>query len=166
MSFQLKDLKLTAAFYLKPPDGAGLMLLSFFCLFPPLCSPMTVVLFIGSTAHSAVCLCASAVSSQILDVTHPPEGISCTDSHHLLAEMYKGGESIRRLSDQQPRLCNSTRGAPGRDLASSRPIFAMLPSRHTTPSAVFRPTGPRAAFKLRTGSGHKGELCDSDRTGS
>ncbi|CAI5637921.1 unnamed protein product [Oreochromis niloticus] len=107
-----------------------------------------------------------AVSSQILDVTHPPEGISCTDSHHLLAEMYKGGESIRRLSDQQPRLCNSTRGAPGRDLASSRPIFATLPSRHTTPSAVFRPAGPWAAFKLRTSSGHKGELCDSDRTGS
>ncbi|XP_030602818.1 R3H domain-containing protein 1 isoform X2 [Archocentrus centrarchus] len=107
-----------------------------------------------------------AVSSQIRDVTHPPEGISCTDSHHLLAEMCKGGESIRRLSDQQPRLCNSTRGAPGGDLASSRPIFAMLPSRHTTPSAAFRPAGPQATFKLRTSTGHKGEPCDSDRTGA
>ncbi|XP_051284351.1 R3H domain-containing protein 1 isoform X6 [Dicentrarchus labrax] len=107
-----------------------------------------------------------AVSSQILEVTDPPEGISCTDSHHLLAELCKGGELIRRLSDHQPRLCNTTRDAPSGDLASSYSIFAMLPSRFAGPSAALHHGGPQATFKLRTSTRHKGELCDSDKAGS
>ncbi|XP_076579642.1 R3H domain-containing protein 1 isoform X5 [Chaetodon auriga] len=74
-----------------------------------------------------------AVSSQILEVTDPPEGISCADSHHLLAELCKGGELIQRLSDHQPRLCSTTRDAPSGDLASSYSIFSMLPSRFAAP---------------------------------
>ncbi|XP_073318258.1 R3H domain-containing protein 1 isoform X2 [Pagrus major] len=107
-----------------------------------------------------------AVSSQILEVTDPPEGISCTDSHHLLAELCKGGELIQRLSDHRPRLCNTTRDAPSRDLASSYSIFAMLPSRFSAPSTTFHHSGPRATFKLRTSARHRGELCDSDKAGS
>ncbi|XP_035533494.1 R3H domain-containing protein 1 [Morone saxatilis] len=107
-----------------------------------------------------------AVSSQILEVTDPPEGISCTDSHHLLAELCKGGELIRRLSDHQPRLCNTTRDAPSGDLASSYSIFAMLPSRFAAPSAALHHGGPQATFKRRTSTRHKGELCDSDKAGS
>ncbi|TKS66249.1 R3H domain-containing protein 1 [Collichthys lucidus] len=97
-----------------------------------------------------------AVSSQILEVTDPPEGISCTDSHHLLAELCKGGKLIQRLSDHQPRLCNTTRDAPSRDLASSYSIFAMLPSRFAAPSAALHNSGPQAPFKLRTSTRHKG----------
>ncbi|XP_023251174.1 R3H domain-containing protein 1-like isoform X5 [Seriola lalandi dorsalis] len=107
-----------------------------------------------------------AVSSQILEVTDPPEGISCTDSHHLLAELCKGGELILRLSDHQPRLRNATRDAPGRDLASSYSIFAMLPSRFAAPSTALHHSGPQAAFKLRTSTRHKGGLRDSDKAGS
>ncbi|XP_037617571.1 R3H domain-containing protein 1-like isoform X2 [Sebastes umbrosus] len=108
-----------------------------------------------------------AVSSQILEVTDPPEGISCTDSHHLLAELCKGGELIQRLSDHQPRLRNTTRDAPGGHLASSYSIFAMLPSRYAVPpSAALHHGGPRATFKLRTSARHNGELCDSDKAGS
>ncbi|XP_019111066.1 R3H domain-containing protein 1 isoform X5 [Larimichthys crocea] len=97
-----------------------------------------------------------AVSSQILEVTDPPEGISCTDSHHLLAELCKGGKLIQRLSDHQPGLCNTTRDAPSRDLASSYSIFAMLPSRFAAPSAALHNSGPQAPFKLRTSTRHKG----------
>lgn len=107
------------------------------------------------------------MSSQILEVTDPPEGISCTDSHHLLAELCKGGELIQRLSDHQPRLRNTTRDAPGGHLASSYSIFAMLPSRYAVPpSAALHHSGPRATFKLRTSARHNGELCDSDKAGS
>ncbi|XP_040887991.1 R3H domain-containing protein 1-like isoform X5 [Toxotes jaculatrix] len=107
-----------------------------------------------------------AVSSQILEVTDPPEGISCTDSHHLLAELCKGGELILRLSDHQPRLCYTTRDTPGGDLASSYSIFAMLPSRYAAPSTALHHSGPQATFKLRTSTRHKGELHDSDKAGS
>ncbi|XP_049918991.1 R3H domain-containing protein 1-like isoform X6 [Epinephelus moara] len=107
-----------------------------------------------------------AVSSQILEVTDPPEGISCTDSHHLLAELCRGGELIQRLSDHQPRLCNTTRDAPSGHLASSYSIFAMLPSRYAAPSAALHHSGPQATFKLRTSTRHKGEPCDSDKAGS
>ncbi|XP_071320047.1 R3H domain-containing protein 1 isoform X4 [Trachinotus anak] len=107
-----------------------------------------------------------AVSSQILEVTDPPEGISCTDSHHLLAELCRGGELILRLSDHQPRLRNTTRDAPGGDLASSYSIFAMLPSRYAAPSTALHHSGPQATFKLRTSTRHKGEPRDSDRAGS
>ncbi|XP_041822170.1 R3H domain-containing protein 1 isoform X2 [Chelmon rostratus] len=107
-----------------------------------------------------------AVSSQILEVTDPPEGISCTDSHHLLAELCKGGELIQRLSDHQPRLRNTTRDAPSGDLASSYSIFSMLPSRFAAPSAALHHSGPRATFKLRTSARHKGEPRDSDKAGS
>ncbi|XP_023136399.2 R3H domain-containing protein 1-like isoform X3 [Amphiprion ocellaris] len=103
-----------------------------------------------------------AVSSRMLEVTHPPEGISCTDSHHLLAELCRGGESIQRLSDRRPRLCNATRDAPGGDLASSHSVFAMLPSGYT----ALRHSGPQGTFKLRTSSRHEGELCDWDAAGS
>ncbi|XP_042368838.1 R3H domain-containing protein 1 isoform X5 [Plectropomus leopardus] len=109
-----------------------------------------------------------AVSSQILEVTDPPEGISCTDSHHLLAELCKGGELIQRLSDHQPRLCNNTtRDAPSGHLASSYSIFAMLPSRYAAPSTALHHhhhSRPPATLKLRTR--HKGEPCDSDKAGS
>ncbi|XP_029300441.1 LOW QUALITY PROTEIN: R3H domain-containing protein 1 [Cottoperca gobio] len=98
-----------------------------------------------------------AVSSQILEVADPPEGISCTDSHHLLAELCKGGQLIQRLSDHQPRLRNTTRDAPSGHLASSYSIFAMLPSRYAAPSS---------ALRHRTSTRHKGELCDSDKAGS
>ncbi|KAL7369689.1 hypothetical protein ABVT39_005527 [Epinephelus coioides] len=107
-----------------------------------------------------------AVSSQILEVTDPPEGISCTDSHHLLAELCRGGELIQRLSDHQPRLCNTTRDAPSGHLASSYSIFAMLHSRYAAPSAALHHSGPQATFKLRTSTRHKGEPCDSDKAGS
>ncbi|KAI3365771.1 hypothetical protein L3Q82_000770 [Scortum barcoo] len=108
-----------------------------------------------------------AVSSHILEVTDPPEGISCTDSHHLLAELCKGGELIQRLSDHQPRLRSTTRDAPGGDLASSYSIFAMLPSRYAAPgAALHHHSGPQATFKLRTSTRHKEELCDSDKAGS
>ncbi|XP_049426549.1 R3H domain-containing protein 1 isoform X6 [Epinephelus fuscoguttatus] len=107
-----------------------------------------------------------AVSSQILEVTDPPEGISCTDSHHLLAELCRGGELIQRLSDHQPRLCNTIRDAPSGHLASSYSIFAMLPSRYAAPSAALHHSGPQATFKLRTSTRHKGEPCDSDKAGS
>uniref|UniRef100_A0A7N8XVL3 R3H domain containing 1 n=1 Tax=Mastacembelus armatus TaxID=205130 RepID=A0A7N8XVL3_9TELE len=103
---------------------------------------------------------------QVREVTDPPEGISCTDSHHLLAELCKGGELIQRLSDHQPRLCSTTRDAPGRDLASSYSVFAMLPSRYAAPSTTLHHSGPRASFKLRTSTRHKGELCESDKAGS
>ncbi|XP_045910700.1 R3H domain-containing protein 1 isoform X3 [Micropterus dolomieu] len=90
-----------------------------------------------------------AVSSQILEVTHPPEGISCTDSHHLLAELCKGGELIQRLSDHQPRLCNTTRDAPSRDLASSYSIFAMLPSRYAAPGTTLHHSAPPGHLKTQ-----------------
>lgn len=112
------------------------------------------------------------MSTHILEVTHPPEGISCTDSHHLLAELCRGGELIQRLSDQQPRPCGgASRDAPGGDLAPSYSIFAMIPSRYAPPSATLHHrhrhhSGPQATFKLRTGTRHKGELCDSDKAGS
>lgn len=121
---------------------------------------MTVVLFTGSAAHSAVCV--SAVSNQTREVTDPPEGIGCTDSHHLLAELCRGGELIQRLSDSRPRLGD----APGADLASSYSIFAVLPSRLAAPSALLYHGSPQATFKLRTSARHKGELCDSDKVGS
>ncbi|KAM6958307.1 R3H domain-containing protein 1 isoform 6-T9 [Tautogolabrus adspersus] len=98
-----------------------------------------------------------AVSSQILEVTDPPQGISCTDSHPLLAELCKGGELIQRLSDHQPGLCNTARDAPSGHLAPSYSIFAILPSRYNNPHANFKP---------RTSTRHKGELCDSDKAGS
>ncbi|XP_028998315.1 R3H domain-containing protein 1 isoform X3 [Betta splendens] len=107
-----------------------------------------------------------AVSNQAREVTDPPEGISCTDSHHLLAELRKGGQLIRRLSDSRPRLRSATSGAPGGARASSYSIFAMLPSRFAAPSAVLYHSSPQATFKLRTSTRHKGELCGSDRVGS
>ncbi|XP_047433027.1 R3H domain-containing protein 1 isoform X3 [Mugil cephalus] len=70
-----------------------------------------------------------AVSSQTLEVTHPPEGIGCADSNHLLAELCKRSELMQRLSDR--RLCGATRDAPGRDLATSYSVFTLLPSRYT-----------------------------------
>lgn len=60
------------------------------------------------------CLSVSAVSSQILEVTDPPEGISCTDSHHLLPQLRRGGASI-------PWLRSTTTDA------SSCSIFAAHP---------------------------------------
>ena len=131
---------------LKPPDGAGLIFLS-----------TRDSCFIYRLGCSQCCLCVSAVSSQILEVTDPPEGISCTDSHHLLAELCGGGELIQRLSDHRPRLRDAAGDAPGGHLASSYSIFAMLPSRYAA---------PQATFKLRTSTRHKGELCDSDKAGS
>nr|XP_046237917.1 R3H domain-containing protein 1 isoform X2 [Scatophagus argus] len=107
-----------------------------------------------------------AVSSQILEVTDPPEGISCTDSHHFLADLCKGGELIQRLSDCRPRLCNTTRDAPGGNLASSYSILTMLPSRFAAPSTALHRSGPQATFKLRTSTRHKGEPRDSDKAGS
>ncbi|XP_039997896.1 R3H domain-containing protein 1 isoform X2 [Xiphias gladius] len=107
-----------------------------------------------------------AVSSQILEVTDPPEGISCKDSHHLLAELCKRGELILRLSDHQPRLCNTTRDAPGGDLASSYSIFAMLPTRYAAPNTALQHSAPQATIKLRTSTRHKGELHDWDKAGS
>ncbi|XP_032362668.1 R3H domain-containing protein 1 isoform X3 [Etheostoma spectabile] len=107
-----------------------------------------------------------AVSSQILDVTDPPEGFSCADSHHLLAELCKGSELIQRLSDHQPRLCNTTRDAPSGHLASSYSIFTVLPSRYAAPSTTLHHSSPQATFKLRTSTRHKGELCDSDKAES
>ncbi|XP_026218260.1 R3H domain-containing protein 1-like isoform X2 [Anabas testudineus] len=107
-----------------------------------------------------------AVSSQILEVTDPPEGISCTDSHHLLAGLCKGGELIQRLSDHQRRLCNTTRDAPSGDLASSYSVFAMLPCRLAAPSTALHHSSPQATFKLRISTRHKGELCNSDKVGS
>lgn len=98
----------------------------------------------------------------MLEVTHPPEGISCTDSHHLLAELCRGGPSIQRLSDRRPRLCDATRDAPGGDSASSLSVFAALPSRY----AALRNAGPQGTFKLRTSSRHKGEPCNWDVAGS
>lgn len=130
---------------MKPPDGAG----QIFLFTHDSC-------FIYWLRRSQCCLCVSAVSSQILEVTDPPEGISCTDSHHLLAELCKGGKLIQRLSDHQPGLCNTTRDAPSRDLASSYSIFAMLPSRFAAPSAALHNSGPQAPFKLRTSTRHKG----------
>ncbi|XP_059184296.1 R3H domain-containing protein 1-like [Centropristis striata] len=100
-----------------------------------------------------------AVSSQILEATDPPEGLGCTDSHLLLAELCKGGQLIQRLSDHQP-----SRAAPGGRLASSYSIFAMLPSRYAAPSAALHPGGPRATFRLTTRN--KGGPRDSDRAGS
>ncbi|XP_034464130.1 R3H domain-containing protein 1 isoform X3 [Hippoglossus hippoglossus] len=85
-----------------------------------------------------------AVSTHILEVTDPPEGISCTDSNHLLAELCEGGELIPRPSDH--RLRNTTRDAPGRDLASSHSVFAMLPSRYAVPSTALHHRSPRASF--------------------
>ncbi|XP_029375320.1 R3H domain-containing protein 1 isoform X2 [Echeneis naucrates] len=107
-----------------------------------------------------------AVRSQIVEVTDPPEGISCSDSHHLLAELCKGGELILQLSDHHPRLCNATRDTPSRDLASSYSIFAMLPSRYAAPTTGLHHSGPQATFKLRTSTRQKGELRDSDKAGS
>ncbi|XP_034096488.1 LOW QUALITY PROTEIN: R3H domain-containing protein 1-like [Gymnodraco acuticeps] len=86
-----------------------------------------------------------AVSSQILEVTDPPEGISCTESHHLLANFCKGGQLIQR---------NTTRDA---HLASSYSIFAMLPSRYSAPSSTLH---------HRTSTGHKVERCDSNSANS
>ncbi|CAJ1087042.1 Hypothetical predicted protein [Xyrichtys novacula] len=98
-----------------------------------------------------------AVSSQSLEVTDPPQGIGCTDSHPLLAELCKGGELIQRLSDHQPGLRNPTRDAPSGHLAPSYSIFAILPSRYNNPQANFR---------RRTSTRHKGELCDSNKASS
>ncbi|XP_041637355.1 R3H domain-containing protein 1-like isoform X2 [Cheilinus undulatus] len=98
-----------------------------------------------------------AVSSQILEVTDPPQGISCTDSHPLLAEPCKGGKLIQRLSDHQPGLGNTAREAPSGHLAPSYSIFAILPTRYNNPQANFTP---------RTSTRHKGELCDMDKAGS
>ncbi|KAM8903542.1 R3H domain-containing protein 1 isoform 4-T9 [Spinachia spinachia] len=96
-----------------------------------------------------------AVSSQILEVTDPPEGIGCTDSHHLLAQLCRGGGLIQRLSDHQPRLRGGARDPPGGRLAMSYSIFAMLPPRHAAPSAT-----------LQTGGGHGREPRGSDKAGS
>lgn len=92
-------------------------------------------------------LYVSAVSSQILGVTDPPEGISCTDSHHLLAELCKGAELIQRLLDHQPQRRNTTRDTPSGDLASSDSIFSKLPSRFAAPSTALHHSGPQATFK-------------------
>ncbi|XP_030012199.1 R3H domain-containing protein 1 isoform X2 [Sphaeramia orbicularis] len=112
-----------------------------------------------------------AVSSQILEVTDPPEGISCTDSHHLLAALCKGGELIQQLTDHQPWLRTTIRDSPRgelhtSDLASSYSIFAMLPSRYAVQSTALHHSGSQTTFKLRTGTRHKGELCDSDKASS
>ncbi|TNN66266.1 R3H domain-containing protein 1 [Liparis tanakae] len=101
-----------------------------------------------------------AVSSQILEVTDP------LDSHHLLAELCRGGELIQRLSDHQPRLRSAARDSPGGRLASSYSIFAMLPPRYAAPSAGPHRAGPRATFELRTSARHSGELCGPDGAGS
>jgi len=83
-----------------------------------------------------VCVCVSAVSSQILEVTDP------LDSHHLLAELCRGGELIQRLSDHQPRLRSAARDSPGGRLASSYSIFAMLPPRYAAPEHRAPPRRP------------------------
>ncbi|XP_056286895.1 R3H domain-containing protein 1 isoform X3 [Pseudoliparis swirei] len=77
-----------------------------------------------------------AVSSQILEVTDP------LDSHHLLAELCRGGELIQRLSDHQPRLRSAARDSPGGRLASSYSIFAMLPPRYAAPEHRAPPRRP------------------------
>ncbi|XP_069377585.1 R3H domain-containing protein 1-like isoform X7 [Paralichthys olivaceus] len=87
-----------------------------------------------------------AVSTHILEVTDPPEGISCTDSNLLPAELCEGGELIPRLLDHQPWLRNTTRDAPSRDLAPSHSIFAVLPSRYAVPSTTLHHRSPRASF--------------------
>lgn len=150
-----KSITADSSSLLKPPDGAGLI----FLFTPDSC-------FIYRLCCSQCCLCVSAVSSQILEVTDPPEGISCKDSHHLLAELCKRGELILRLSDHQPRLCNTTRDAPGGDLASSYSIFAMLPTRYAAPNTALQHSAPQATIKLRTSTRHKGELHDWDKAGS
>ncbi|XP_074520701.1 R3H domain-containing protein 1-like isoform X3 [Halichoeres trimaculatus] len=101
-----------------------------------------------------------AVSSQSLEVTHPPQGIGCTDSHPFLAELCKGGELIQRLSDHQPGLCGTTRDAPSGHLAPSYSIFAILPPRYNNNNNL------QANVKLRTSTRHKEELCDSTKAGS
>lgn len=45
---------------------------------------------------------------------------------HLLAELCKGSELIRRLSDHQSQLCNTSRDAPSGDPASSWSIFTIV----------------------------------------
>nr|XP_020447894.1 R3H domain-containing protein 1-like isoform X3 [Monopterus albus] len=107
-----------------------------------------------------------AVSSQVVEVTYPLEGISYTDSHHLLAELCKGGKLIQRLSDHQSRLCGATIDVPSRDLASSYSVFAILPSRYAALSPALHHNSPQATFKLQTSIRHKEELCDSDRASS
>lgn len=104
--------------------------------------------------------------THILEVTDPPEGIGCTDSTRLLAELCGGGELIPRLLDHQPRLCYTTRDAPGRDLASSHSLFAILPSRFTVPGTALHHRGPQAPFKLQTNTRHKRERRDPDKAGS
>ncbi|XP_069022512.1 LOW QUALITY PROTEIN: R3H domain-containing protein 1-like [Embiotoca jacksoni] len=89
-----------------------------------------------------------AVSSQMVEVTRAPEGISCADSRRLLAELCRGGRWIRRPPGDA--------AAAAGDLASSI-VFAALPSGRA---------GPRATFRLRSGARHKGELRDSDGAGS
>ncbi|XP_069568868.1 R3H domain-containing protein 1-like isoform X10 [Brachyistius frenatus] len=90
-----------------------------------------------------------AVSSQMVEVTRAPEGISCADSHRLLAELCRGGRWIRRPP-------GDAAAAAAGDLAPSV-VFAALPSGHA---------GPRATFRLRSGARHKGELRDLDGAGS
>ncbi|KAI4799356.1 hypothetical protein KUCAC02_016988 [Chaenocephalus aceratus] len=81
----------------------------------------------------------------MLEVTGPPEGTSRTESHHLLADLCKGGRLIQR---------NTARDA---HLASSYSIFAMLPSRCSAPSGTLH---------HRTSTGHKVERCDSNSANS
>lgn len=85
--------------------------------------------FIYRLGCSQHCLSVSAVSSQTLEVTDPLEGISCTDSHHLLAELCKGSELIQRLSDHRSQLRSTSRDAPSGDPASSWSIFTIAVRR-------------------------------------
>ncbi|XP_040049710.2 R3H domain-containing protein 1 isoform X5 [Gasterosteus aculeatus] len=107
-----------------------------------------------------------AVSGHILEVTDPPEGIGCTDSHHLLAQLCRGGGLIQRLSDHQPRLRGAAGDSPGGRLALSYSIFAMLPPRHAAPSATLHHSAPRDALTLQTGGGQGGEPRGSDKAGA
>lgn len=82
--------------------------------------------FIYWLSCSQHCLSVSAVSSQTLEVTDPLEGISCTDHHHLLAELCKGRiESIQQLSGHRSQLCDTRRDAPIGDPASLWFIFTI-----------------------------------------
>lgn len=134
------------------------------CLFT--CDSCFIYWLRCSQCRLSVCVCPPAVSGHILEVTDPPEGIGCTDSHHLLAQLCRGGGLIQRLSDHQPRLRGAAGDSPGGRLALSYSIFAMLPPRHAAPSATLHHSGPRDALTLQTGGGQGGEPRGSDKAGA
>ncbi|XP_034033400.1 R3H domain-containing protein 1-like [Thalassophryne amazonica] len=101
-----------------------------------------------------------AVSSQTWEVTDQTEGISATDSHHLLAQLCKGGEIIQRLSDRRPWSGNTSRAGLN---PSGDSVFSTLPSRFGAQNITIQHSSSQTTFKLRTSNRHKGELCDLDK---